>query len=105
MLKKTAPSKRAVLPPAADCAKAFLKDWQRLSHFGPYDMLRLNMAMMLLIANDTAPGPEWQDHSLKGEWADHCESHIDRDFLLIYQVDMNSINFGRSGTHSEPLGD
>lgn len=31
--------------------------------------------------------------------------HIDGDFLLIYQEDMNSINFVRSGTHSERLGD
>jgi mRNA interferase YafQ len=46
-------------------------------------------------------GPEWLDHALKGEWADHRECHIGGDFLLIYQVEANSINFVRSGTHSE----
>ncbi|WP_296498131.1 type II toxin-antitoxin system YafQ family toxin [Rhodoferax sp.] len=85
ILKKTAASKRAVPPRAADYARVFLKDWQRLS----------------LIANDAPLGPEWLDHNLKGEWADHRECHIGGDFLLIYQVDANWINFVRSGTHSE----
>ena len=90
-----------MLPRAADYARVFLKDWQRLSHSGRYDMVRLKEAMMLLIANDAPLGPEWLDHNLKGEWADHRECHIGGDFLLIYQLDDNRINFVRSGTHSE----
>jgi mRNA interferase YafQ len=101
ILKRTAASKRAVLPRAADYTKVFLKDWQRLSHSGRYDMGRLKEAMMLLIANDAPLGAEWLDHPLKGDWADHRECHIGGDFLLIYQVDANWINFVRSGTHSE----
>jgi mRNA interferase YafQ len=100
-LKKTAASKRASLPSAVDYTKTFLKDWQRLSHSGRYDMLRLKEAMLLLIANDEPLGPEWLDHALKGEWADHRECHIGGDFLLIYQVTGNAINFVRAGTHSE----
>jgi mRNA interferase YafQ len=101
ILKKTAASKRATLPRAADYSKAFLKDWQRLSHSGRFDLVRLKEAMMLLIANDAPLGPEWLDHPLKGAWADHRECHIGGDFLLIYQVEANAINFVRSGTHSE----
>ena len=101
ILKKTAASKRASSPRAVDYTKAFLKDWQRLSHSGRYDMVRLKEAMILLIANDAPLGAEWLDHALKGEWADHKECHIGGDFLLIYQVDGNAINFVRSGTHSE----
>ncbi len=100
-LKKTAASKRASLPRAADFTKSFLKDWQRLTHSGRYDMVRLKEAMVLLIANDAPLGPEWLDHALKGDWADHRECHIGGDFLLIYQVDNNAINFVRAGTHSE----
>ncbi len=103
-MKRTAAnkqSKRAALPRSADYTKAFLKDWVRLSHAGRYDMVRLKEAMMLLIANDAPLGPEWLDHALKGDWADHWECHIGGDFLLIYQVEANSINFVRSGTHSE----
>lgn len=91
-------------PRAADYTRTFLKDWQRLSHAGGYDMVRLTEAMLLLIANDASLGPEWLDHPLKGEWADHRECHIGGDFLLIYQVDANRINFVRAGTHSELFG-
>jgi mRNA interferase YafQ len=101
ILKKTAASKRAPLPRATDYTKAFLKDWQRLSHSGRYDMVRLKQAMMVLIANDAPLAPEWLDHALKGEWTDHRECHIGGDFLLIYQIEINWINFVRSGTHSE----
>ena len=47
--KKPAASKRANLPRASDYTKEFLKDWQRLSHSGRYDMNRLKEAMTLLI--------------------------------------------------------
>jgi mRNA interferase YafQ len=104
ILKRTAASKRAVLPRRADYTKAFLKDWQRLSHSGRYDMGRLKEAMLLLIANDAPLGAEWLDHALKGDWADHRECHIGGDFLLIYQVEADWINFVRSGTHSELFG-
>ena len=103
-MKKTASSKRATPPRAADYAKAFLKDWERLSRSGRYDMGQLKQAMLLLIANDGPLGAEWQDHALKGDWADHRECHIGGDFLLIYQLEGNAINFVRSGTHSELFG-
>lgn len=92
------------MPRAADYTRAFLKDWQRLAHSGRYDMTRLKQAMLLLIANDGPTGPEWLDHTLKGEWADHRECHIGGDFLLIYLVDANIINFVRAGTHAELFG-
>ena len=108
ILKKTALSKaahkRAVLPRTADYSRFFLKDWQRLSHSGRYDMGRLKEAMILLIVTDAPPGAEWLDHNLKGEWADHRECHIGGDFLLIYQVEANRINFVRSGTHCALFG-
>lgn len=66
-------------------------------------MTRLKEAM-LLIASDAPPGPEWLDHTLKGDWANQRECHIGGDFLLIYQTDANWINFVRCGTHSELFG-
>ncbi|MFO7541604.1 MAG: type II toxin-antitoxin system YafQ family toxin [Thiobacillus sp.] len=99
--KKTAASKRASLPRASDYTKSFLKDWERLSRSGRYDMHRLKETMMLLIASDAPLGAEWLDHPLKGEWVDHRECHIGGDFLLIYQLDGNAINFVRTGTHAE----
>ena len=101
ILKRTAASKRAPLPRASDFAKSFIKDWERLSRSGRYDMHRLKETMMLLIANDAPLGAEWQDHPLKGDWEDHRECHIGGDFLLIYQIEGSNINFVRAGTHAE----
>ena len=91
--KKPTSSKRAPLPRASDYTKTFLKDWERLSRSGRYDLRRLKEAMLLLllIGNDAPLGPEWLDHPLKGDWADHRECHIGGDFLLIYRLEGNAI--------------
>jgi mRNA interferase YafQ len=87
--KKTAASKRANLPRASDYARSFLKDWERLSRSGRYDMNRLKEAMLLLIAGDGPLAPEWLDHPLEGNWEGHRECHIGGDFLLAYKIDDN----------------
>lgn len=74
--KAAASSKRAVLPRASDYTKSFLRDWGRLSRSGRFNMKHLKEAMMLLTANDGPLGPEWLDHPLKGNWANHRECHI-----------------------------
>ena len=99
--KKSAKDKRASLPRQACFTKAFVKDWEKLARSGRYDMRQLKEAMMLLISNDALLGPEWLDHPLKGEWVDYRECHIGGDFLLIYQLSGNLINFVRAGTHAE----
>lgn len=99
--KKPISSKRASPPKACDFTKSFLKDWERLSRSGRYDLKRMKEAMLLLIADDAPLGLEWLDHALKGSWADHRECHIGGDFLLIYQLEGNAILFVRAGTHSE----
>ena len=103
--KRTAASKRALLPRAADYAKSFLKDWERLSRAGRYDMNWLKEAMLLLIANDTPLGPEWLDHPLGGEWDGHRECHVGGDFLLAYKLVVSAkhglVIFVRAGTHAD----
>ncbi|HQU07310.1 MAG TPA: type II toxin-antitoxin system YafQ family toxin [Ferrovaceae bacterium] len=103
--KKIAVSKRAPLPRAADYAKSFLKDWERLSRSGRHDMNRLKEAMLLLIANDGSLGPEWLDHPLGGDWDGHRECHIGGDFLLAYKLDDSGktalVVFVRVGTHAD----
>jgi|SRR5579859_150762 len=103
--KKPASAKRALPPRVSDYTKAFLKDWERLSRSGRYDMNRLKEAMILLVANDAPLGPEWLDHPLKGKWFEHRECHIGGDFLLIYRVDDTGkpglVVFVRTGTHAE----
>ncbi|MBB6309471.1 type II toxin-antitoxin system YafQ family toxin [Xanthobacter tagetidis] len=102
--KKAADKKRANLPRASDFTKQFEKDWERLSRSARYDMPRLKEVMLLLIANDAPLGAEWLDHPLKGEWRDHRECHVGGDFLLIYQIEGNQVNFVRAGTHAELFG-
>lgn len=103
--KKSASHKRAALPRLTDYAKSFVKDWQRLSHSGRYDLHRLKEAMLLLIANDAPLGPEWCDHALGGRWLGHRECHIGGDFLLAYRLDDSgtpgTVVFVRVGTHAE----
>jgi mRNA interferase YafQ len=106
ILKKPATRKRAALPRRADYTRPFLKDWERLSRSGRYDMTRLKAVMLLLVANDAPLGPEWKDHPLKGEWSGHRECHVSGDFLLIYLLDESAgpsgtLVFVRAGTHSE----
>ena len=104
-MKRTPESKLAALPRAADYAKSFVKDWERLSRSGRYDINRLKEAMLLLLSNDGPLGPEWRDHALKDEWEGHRECHIGGDFLLAYKLDDSGrtdlIVFVRAGTHAE----
>lgn len=95
--------KRATMPRRADFTRQFAKDWERLARTARYDMARLKAVILLLIANDAPLGPEWKDHPLKGDWADHRECHVGGDFLLIYTLDekANLIVFTRTGTHAE----
>jgi mRNA interferase YafQ len=68
-------------------------------------MKRLKEAMLLLVANEAPLGPEWLDHALAGDWADHRECHVGGDFPLIYRLVDNGaaeqIVFVRAGTHAE----
>jgi len=100
-LKKPASSKRANLPRSHDYTRDFRKDWQRLMRSGRYDMKRLKEVMLLLIAGDAPLGHERLDHPLTGDWSDCRECHIGGDFLLIYQLDGDRLNFVRTGTHAD----
>jgi mRNA interferase YafQ len=101
-----ASSKRASLPRKSDFTKAFEKDWHRLDRTGRYNMAQLRQVMLLIIANAAPLPPEWKDHELAGDWADHHECHVGGDFLLIYTIEekANLVVFTRAGTHAELFG-
>lgn len=102
---KGASPKRANLPRPSDHTREFAKDWERLTRSGRYNMRQLKEAMLLLISNDSPLGPEWRDHELVGDWADHRECHIGGDFLLIYKIEARGsrsfVIFVRAGTHAD----
>jgi mRNA interferase YafQ len=100
--KKPAQQKRAKLPRSSDKTRRFVKDWERLSHSGRYNMHPLKEVMLLLIANDSPLPPEYLDHELKGGWLGFRECHIGGDFLLIYELRQDgSVIFTRAGTHAD----
>lgn len=105
--KKSAESKRTVLPRNSEKSKRFLRNWYRLSHSGKHDLNNVKEAMLLLIANDSPLPPEWKDHKLKGN-DEIRECHIKGDLLLVYQVyddeDGGLVTFLDVGTHSEIFG-
>ena len=72
---------------------------------GRFSMKLLTEVMMLLIANDGPHGPEWLDHTLKGEWSGHRECHVGGHFRSIYTIDdggkSGQVVFVRTGTHSD----
>jgi len=98
-------NKRVNFPRFFERDKAFMKDWNRLSCSGRYDMRRLREAMMFLVDNDESFGAEWADHALKGQWSSFRECHIGCDFLMIYKVEIEQSSeiayFTRAGTHAE----
>ena len=100
-LAKNTNSKRTTVPLVFGYTDAFLKDWTSLSHLGRYNMNRLKEVMLLIIVNEFPLPPEWLDHSLKGNYADHRECHVVGDFLLIYRIENGQVMFVRTGTHSE----
>jgi len=67
------------------------------------DMEKLRDLMKLLIAGESVP-LEYKDHSLKGNWSHHRDSHLEPDWLLIYKVDGNDLYFVRTGSHADIFG-
>jgi mRNA interferase YafQ len=102
---KSAASKRTSLPLPFEYAKSFLKDWERLSHSGRYDMNRLKETMHLLIANTGMLPAEYKNHPLVGDWVGFDECHVGGDFLMIYERRADGwLVFTRAGTHSDLFG-
>jgi mRNA interferase YafQ len=101
----TKAEKRATLPRASEYDKQFLKDRKSLTRLGRDNTAQPKEVMMLLVASDGSLPPEWDDHMLQGQWADHRECHVGGDFLLIYQIDGTGdgsvVTFVRTGPHSE----
>jgi mRNA interferase YafQ len=44
---------------------------------------------------------KYKDHLLKGDYVDCRECHIRPDWLLIYQIDKDTLKLIRTGSHSE----
>lgn len=62
------------------------------------DMQKLKEPMRLLIECRSLP-EVYLDHSLKGNWKNYRDLHIEPDWLLIYKLEDNAVHFERMGRH------
>ena len=56
------------------------------------------------LATEEALDPRYRDHPLQGNWRGYRECHIEPDWLLIYNVENDTLRLGRTGSHSELFG-
>ena len=66
-------------------------------------MVKLREAMTLLTEGHKLP-EKYKDHSLRGNFENYRECHLEADWLLIYKLSLNEIHFIRTGTHSDLFG-
>lgn len=79
--------------------KTFAKDIKRLKDSGK-DLEKLKMVIRCL-ANQEKLSKKYRDHSLKGNYKNRRECHIEPDWLLIYKIDIDYILFERTGSHAQ----
>ena len=77
----------------------YKKDIRRLDKRG-YDMGKLDTVMEAIRIDGNA-SPECRPHKLSGDWDGYWECHVASDWLLIYNVDENTVTLYRTGTHSD----
>ena len=56
--------------------------------------------LLLLLAGAELP-VQYRDHPLKGDWAGFRDAHIEPNWLLIYRVVGDELQFARTGSHTD----
>ncbi|WP_091461070.1 type II toxin-antitoxin system YafQ family toxin [Acetomicrobium thermoterrenum] len=77
----------------------FKKDIRRIKRQGK-DLEKLREAISLLAQGVAIPA-HYLDHSLRGQWNEYREIHIDNDWLLIYRKTAKELLLVSTGSHSE----
>jgi len=47
--------------------------------------------------------PRHRDHALTGKWQGFRDCHVEPDWVLIYQLDVEAVYLTRTGTHADLL--
>ena len=58
-------------------------------------------AVIELLAEGTRLPTKYRDHNLTGNWQGCRECHVEPDWLLIYEINDNSLFLERTGSHSD----
>jgi len=79
--------------------KIFSKDLKK-AQLNPTNTAKLFIFISLLLNEEELPA-ETREHSLSGEWMDTKEFHIGGDLLVIYRINLDSLELLRLGTYSQ----
>lgn len=82
-----------------DASNKFDKDLYRLKRRGK-DLGKLEAIVEKLRIDDVLPA-KYRPHILLGDWEGSWELHIEPDWLLIYEIDDDTLYLVRTGTHSD----
>jgi len=81
---------------------AFERDLRRVRKQGK-NLDKLETIVNLLQAQEPLPF-RCRPHPLRGNWAGHCDCHVEPDWLLLYKVTAKDLILVRTGSHSELFG-
>ncbi|MEQ1790367.1 MAG: type II toxin-antitoxin system YafQ family toxin [Rickettsiales bacterium] len=82
-----------------DTSNKFDKDLSRLKRRGKY-LDKLEGIVEKLRVDDILPA-KCRPHILSGDWDGFWELHVEPDWILIYEIDDDTIYLARTGTHSD----
>lgn len=82
--------------------RAFERDLRRVRRQGK-DLDKLE-AIVDLLQQGRNPPARCRLHPLRGNWAGHCDCHVEPDWLLLYKVSETELILVRTGSHPELFG-
>jgi len=77
----------------------YLRDVKRLQRRGQ-DIGKLNAIVHALAADEPLP-PSARPHKLAGQAGDIWDAHIGPDWILLYEIDDDTLTLIRTGTHAD----
>jgi len=80
--------------------KQFKKDFKKAGRNPRQDTYELNQVIECLLLEGEID-EKYKPHVLIGDWSPLSECHIQRDFLLIYDLTDDDLKLYRCGSHSE----
>lgn len=83
----------------ANFTNRFKKDYKICERRG-FDMGAFETVFDILIKTGNLPS-KYRPHNLSGNYKGFIDAHIKADWILIYAIRNNEIDFVRMGTHSD----
>lgn len=80
-------------------SKRFDRDVKKIIRRGK-DTAKLKEIIHRLINKETL-GERYRNHPLRGDYKDCFDCHIEPDWILIYRIEVESIQFLRTGSHAD----